>query len=71
MVYSAVPVVLGWPALTVSFCVWLFNISRSISTYSGYYLLQGSLLRLAWVYPAFSAPLCMGCVSLAMAYNEV
>ena len=38
---------------------------------SGYYLLQGSLLKLAWGYPVLIAPLGVGCLALAMDFNEV
>lgn len=61
----------GWPTLTVSFCVWLYNISRSFAVSAGYYLLQGAFLKLAWAYPAIIVPFCLGFVSLSKAYNDV
>ena len=51
------PVFWGWSTLAASSCVWIYNISYSIIAPTGYYVLHGSLLMLAWVYPVILAPL--------------
>ena len=65
------PMFWGCPARAVSSCVWLYNLAYSAVMPSGYYLRQGSLLKLAWRYPVLIAPLGMGCLALAMAFDEV
>ena len=61
----------GWPTQIVSMCVWVYNTSVSLAITSGYYVLQASLVKWAWMYPVLLAPLGVGMVSLALVYNEV
>ena len=61
----------GWPTQIVSICVWIYNTSVSLAITSGYYVLQASLLKWAWMYPVLLAPLGAGMVSLSLVYNEV
>ena len=61
----------GRPTLAVNAGWWLFNITKKVSASTGYFFLQGAFLRLAWVYPMASLPLCVGCISFAMTDNDV
>ena len=54
-----------------SSCARFFNLSKDVAVTTGYYIAQGSMLKMAWLYPALWLPMRLGCVSLGMAYNEI
>ena len=67
---SVLPKLRTFPEVMPNTCVWLFNFPHRAAAAAGHFSIQGTMVIYAWVYPLFSLPTCMVCVSLCMVYFD-